>query len=373
MLSKRAVTTCDPGTVPDHIALIFQRKVQRMYKLLMGGAVAFAMSSTALSAAPIQMHRGISLPSDVAAQADIWLAKGKDDKGNGKAKGHAKKVKKNHGPKHEDKGPKGKDKPKKAKANGKPEKVKADKGKGNGSANAAENNASAKLRRAFTPEERQETATRLFSTSAPSGRDMLTVLGATALGLASSQLVVADTPEDELITYANCPPGLAKKDPPCVPPGLAKKGVTFDEWASYDRDRYDEIWVERREAWNDRDVVPEPDLLLLQSDDIAELFNLGPAPSGQRYGLIDGLPVLLDDEDYTSLLLVNQMAQIDGLSDSLPIAPTAALTQEELISLYRLPQLGADQNYAVVNGQLVRMNDDEYEILQLIRVARAIL
>ena len=26
--------------------------------------------------------------------------------------------------------------------------------------------------------------------------------------------------------FANCPPGLAKKDPPCVPPGQAKKGVT---------------------------------------------------------------------------------------------------------------------------------------------------
>jgi hypothetical protein len=26
--------------------------------------------------------------------------------------------------------------------------------------------------------------------------------------------------------FANCPPGLAKKNPPCVPPGLAKKGVT---------------------------------------------------------------------------------------------------------------------------------------------------
>ncbi len=26
--------------------------------------------------------------------------------------------------------------------------------------------------------------------------------------------------------FANCPPGLAKKNPPCVPPGQAKKGVT---------------------------------------------------------------------------------------------------------------------------------------------------
>lgn len=27
-----------------------------------------------------------------------------------------------------------------------------------------------------------------------------------------------------------CPPGLAKKDPPCVPPGLAKQGVGTDDW-----------------------------------------------------------------------------------------------------------------------------------------------
>jgi hypothetical protein len=26
--------------------------------------------------------------------------------------------------------------------------------------------------------------------------------------------------------FANCPPGLAKKDPPCVPPGQARKGTT---------------------------------------------------------------------------------------------------------------------------------------------------
>ena len=26
--------------------------------------------------------------------------------------------------------------------------------------------------------------------------------------------------------FANCPPGLAKKDPPCVPPGLSRKGLT---------------------------------------------------------------------------------------------------------------------------------------------------
>lgn len=33
-----------------------------------------------------------------------------------------------------------------------------------------------------------------------------------------------------------CPPGLAKKNPPCVPPGLAKKGVTTRQYLSH---RYD--------------------------------------------------------------------------------------------------------------------------------------
>jgi hypothetical protein len=41
-----------------------------------------------------------------------------------------------------------------------------------------------------------------------------------------------------------CPPGLAKKNPPCVPPGLAKQGVDTDEWLRrgdyFDRD-YDRL------------------------------------------------------------------------------------------------------------------------------------
>ena len=40
-----------------------------------------------------------------------------------------------------------------------------------------------------------------------------------------------------------CPPGLAKKDPACVPPGLAKKGLKRGDY--YDRD-YDRIDYPRR-------------------------------------------------------------------------------------------------------------------------------
>ena len=85
------------------------------------------------------------------------------------------------------------------------------------------------------------------------------------------------------------------------------------------------------------------------------------------------MPVLLDQKDYNALLLVNQMAQVPELMAGTPIAPTAALAQDELINLYRLPQLGDNENYAVVNGQVVRLNDPNYEMLQMIRIARAVL
>ena len=32
------------------------------------------------------------------------------------------------------------------------------------------------------------------------------------------------------VDFAHCPPGLAKKNPPCVPPGQAKKGVVADPY-----------------------------------------------------------------------------------------------------------------------------------------------
>jgi uncharacterized protein YbaR (Trm112 family) len=151
--------------------------------------------------------------------------------------------------------------------------------------------------------------------------------------------------------------------------------VTYDEWASYDQDRYDSIWVDRRDAWlgSGFDIDPNPDLLLLQSDQVATLFDLAPAPRGQRYALIDGMPVLLDDDDYRSLLLVNQMARVPDLPAGMPIDPTAALAQSDLINLYRLPQPGADQSYAVLNGQIVQLNNSDYELLQMLRIARAVL
>ena len=370
-----------------------------MTRIFLGTALALALGSTSLTAAPIHGHAPLNGVS-TAPDQQIWLA---DAKGKGKAKGQAKakgnaKVKKKQA-KANGNADKAKGKPEQAvqksngnadKAKGKPEQAvqksngNADKAKGkpehaaqksDGNAAQASNGKNKNMRvKAFTPDERENAVTRLLSTSAPDGRDMTRVLAATGLALATPQLVIADVPRNELITYANCPPGLAKKNPPCVPPGLARDGVSYEDWVSYDPDRYDSLWIDRRDSWlgSGYDVDPNPDYLLLQSDQIASLYNLSPAPGGQRYGLIDGMPVLLDDDDYTSLMVVNQLAQVPNLG-GVPIAPTAALTQDELISLYRLPQPGPDQSYAVLNGQLVQLDNSEYDLLQMLRVARAVL
>jgi hypothetical protein len=46
----------------------------------------------------------------------------------------------------------------------------------------------------------------------------------------------------------HCPPGLAKKNPPCVPPGLAKKyypGDIIYDWRRYDRIYYGDYDLRR--------------------------------------------------------------------------------------------------------------------------------
>ncbi|MFW8592672.1 hypothetical protein [Cribrihabitans neustonicus] len=348
-----------------------------MTKLLIGTAVALSLASTSLSAAPLQAQG--SMPGfGTAAGEQIWLAKGNNGKGHGNGHGSGKKkpAKKGHG--HAGNGDPGNGNGN-GNGNGKPghaggPKPKAD-DKDTGPASSG-NGKGAHGRRTFTKAERDDAVSRIASAPVPAGRDMTRVLSAAALALVTPQLIVSDIPEDELIAYRNCPPGLAKKDPPCVPPGLARKGVTYSEWASYDQDQYGAIWVERRNqllsSEDDTLADPDPGLLLLQSDQIAALFGLGPAPEGKRYALIDGMPVLLEEEDYKSLLLVNQMARVPNLAAGVPVAPSAALTQDELVSLYKLPQPGAGENYAVLNGQIVVLDDEGYELLQMLRIARAV-
>ena len=170
--------------------------------------------------------------------------------------------------------------------------------------------------------------------------------------------------------------------------------MTYEEWVAYDDEQLDAIYLDQRTEFLDRDivigdervpdrnvvveedanrdVVLDDDTLLLSSEQIASLYDLRPAPAGKRYALIDGQPVLLTQEDYTSLLRINELARVENLPDGVRIAPTAALTQNELRQTYKLPQLETGNNYAVVNGELVTLQDSAFETLQLIRIARAI-
>lgn len=257
-------------------------------------------------------------------------------------------------------------------------------------------------RRTLRDEAERETQARaVLRAAAPESRDMAALLSAGALALLGDRVAFAEVEDDALLTYRNCPPGLAKKDPPCVPPGLAAQGVTYEEWISYDEDELDRIYLDRRRGYledlDDTDAqaatnnavvteetprrivrlddtpVPGEQKLLLTSAQIAELYDLRPAPAGHRYALIDGLPVLLNEEDYTSLLRINELALSADVAEGVIVAPTAALTQDELRRTYRLPAADPGYKYTVLNGELIQLQDQAFETLQLIRIARAVL
>ena len=169
-----------------------------------------------------------------------------------------------------------------------------------------------------------------------------------------------------------CPPGLAKKTPPCVPPGLARKGVTFNEWTGYSDD---EIAVLINEA---DDFLTEVEIgdgtsLLYPQDEIVALYGLDPAPDGQNYAVIDGNVVRVADGSYGILRQLRGYATPVELRDGLAIAPTATLTEEELVTIYGLDDPTDDRRYTVIDGDLVALPTQAYDLLQLLRYTAAIL
>lgn len=92
--------------------------------------------------------------------------------------------------------------------------------------------------------------------------------------------------EPALAQAKDCPPGLAKKNPPCVPPGQAKKGVTTQEWRNGDRIG---------------DVVRADDLIFL--DDYGR-YDLPLLPAGQRYAVVNDQIVVISSESYAILQLI---------------------------------------------------------------------
>ena len=125
-------------------------------------------------------------------------------------------------------------------------------------------------------------------------------------------LMLATAPATGALAKKDCPPGLAKKNPPCVPPGLAKKGVRADDGdRDYVRRRDDDdafrpiIWGEDdwRDRWHDRygrDYYEDPAYVLGPDGRVYEVGDRLDNGAYVRVPLEDllGLPLVQDGNTY---------------------------------------------------------------------------
>lgn len=101
-------------------------------------------------------------------------------------------------------------------------------------------------------------------------------------------IVKRDNAERRIIVAGNCPPGLAKKSPACVPPGQAKKhGIHHG--------------VGDIINWNDVHVVTRPGR-----------YGLSMPPDGNRYAIVDGQLVRVN-EDSGKILSILRL--VDAILD----------------------------------------------------------
>lgn len=122
----------------------------------------------------------------------------------------------------------------------------------------------------------------------------------------------------------NCPPGLAKKNPPCVPPGLAKKGVTAEAWrANRDSDDDDD------DLYDIGDRLDRDDYLTLQEGDRVE---------------IDGTEYVVIDTDNGVILRRGD-------------------------DFYRLPRHDDGSGYVRVGESLIRVDRETQEVIEMIQLA----
>lgn len=101
-------------------------------------------------------------------------------------------------------------------------------------------------------------------------------------------IVKRDNAERRIIVAGNCPPGLAKKSPACVPPGQAKKhGIHLGVGDFID--------------WDDVHVVTRPGR-----------YGLSMPPDGNRYAIVDGQLVRVN-EDSGKILSILRL--VDAILD----------------------------------------------------------
>lgn len=105
-------------------------------------------------------------------------------------------------------------------------------------------------------------------------------------GASKAQTVAPKARTGKRIAQANgCPPGLAKKDPACLPPGQARKGVAVGRV------------VDRSEVH----LISRPGL-----------YGLAEAPAGSRYAIVDGRLVRISKDSYK---ILSVLRAVDAILD----------------------------------------------------------
>ena len=172
-----------------------------------------------------------------------------------------------------------------------------------------------------------------------------------------------------------CPPGLAKRDPACVPPGLARQGVTTQQYLNLSDDEWAEATANNPELLEGNPDLAEADVLPtgpLTADQIAELFGIATPDDGQTYGVIDGQVVTLGTEDKLIFDQVKLMSNPVDPGNSLGVVPDVGLTEEQLIAIYNLPPAPAGTSYAVIDGQIYAVPEATFGLLEVIKLAAAL-
>lgn len=152
------------------------------------------------------------------------------------------------------------------------------------------------------------------------------------LALALSALMAVSA-APALAKSKNCPPGLAKKTPACVPPGQAKKGVSYEDRRDRDHDRYER---------DDDDHVRDRDWYDQRRDDYTRIRT------GDR--------VVLNDRVYTVVR-----------------ADRDRIVLEREGERYRLPRLDDDADYVRVGHAILRVDRKTRAVFEIIELADLIL
>jgi len=143
------------------------------------------------------------------------------------------------------------------------------------------------------------------------------------LALGMSLAANADTAFAKDRGARNCPPGLAKKYPPCVPPGLAKKGVTAEEWRTN-----------------------------RGHDDGDDLYDIGDR---------------LDRDDYL-ILEEGDRLDIDG-TEYVVIDTDNGVFLRRGDDFYRLPRPDDGSGYVRVGDSLIRVDSETQQVIEFIQLA----